>query len=308
MNEFAVSRTALVTALMRAAHTRCDPEPLIDDPWGERLVPESARKAIRHSILSRMDAGAQEGAPDSSDSVVDAALLANVACADVICRSRYTDDALRTAVADGIRQYVLVGAGFDSFAIRRPDFARDVEIFEVDHPATQRLKRQRLHACGIVLPASVHFIAADLAREDLGAALGRSPFDMRQPAFFSWLGVTMYLARGANLSALRAIAQSGAPGSVLVFTYLDQRLFDSDAGSARFDDLRKRVRSIGEPFVSGFDPATLAGDLRQVGLTLVEDLAVPAVLQRYGRTGASGLNAHSAGHIALARVAGSATR
>src|SRR5580704_18250216 len=117
MENIAPSRTALATALMRAAHTRLDPHPLINDSWGDRLVPESTRIEIR-----------------------DEALLRSRAYPNVITRTRYAEDALQAAVSRGIRQYVLIGAGFDSFALRRPAYSADLQIFEIDFPATQMLK------------------------------------------------------------------------------------------------------------------------------------------------------------------------
>jgi methyltransferase (TIGR00027 family) len=164
---------------MRAAHTRLDPHPLINDPWGDRLVPESARIEIE-----------------------DAALLRSRAYPNVITRTRYAEDALEAAVSRGIRQYVLIGAGFDSFALRRPAFSADLQIFEIDFPATQTLKIQRIKECGMSLPDSVHFIAADLSQESVAAALARSSFEPDRLTFFSWLGVTMYLTREANLATM----------------------------------------------------------------------------------------------------------
>jgi methyltransferase (TIGR00027 family) len=109
-----------------------------------------------------------------------------------------------------VRQYLILGAGFDSFALRRPEFARDLEIYDIDHSETQALKRRRLEDCGLVTPSSVHFIAADLAQEELSLALARSSFDPTLRSFESWLGVTMYLTRAANLATLRTVALSVA--------------------------------------------------------------------------------------------------
>src|SRR6202041_1646128 len=144
MEELAVSRTALATSLMRAAHTRLDPNPLINDPWGDRLVPESARDMFRKAALARMDADALRRALASPETIVDESLRRSRAYANVITRTRFAEDALQLAVARGIRQYVLIGAGFDSFALRRPAYAADLEIFEIDFPATQSLKVARI--------------------------------------------------------------------------------------------------------------------------------------------------------------------
>jgi methyltransferase (TIGR00027 family) len=277
LEDFAASRTALATSLMRAAHTRLDRNPLIEDPWGERLVPDSVRAMFS-----------------------DEALLQSRAYANVVTRTRYSEDALQAAVTQGIRQYVLIGAGFDSFALRRPAFAAELQIFEIDYPATQRLKRQRIAECSVTLPDSVHFIAADLAEESVAAALSRSPYRKDQLTFFSWLGVTMYLTREANLATLQSIASNSPPGSELVFTYFDARVFQ--LASAAFQEMKDRVASIGEPFLSGFDPGALGADLARCGLSLIEDLDGSGVAARYQRVGERSLGPSNFSHIALASV------
>src|SRR5258708_22987441 len=147
------------------------------------------------------------------------------------CCARYAEDALEAAVSQGIRQYVLIGAGFDSFALRRPAFSADLQIFEIDFPATQTFKIQRISECGISLPDSVHFIAADLSRESVAAALARSSFERDRLTFFSWLGVTMYLTREANLAPMRSIASCAPMDIELAFTYFDARLFQVQSES-----------------------------------------------------------------------------
>lgn len=221
----------------------------------------------------------------------------------VIVRSRYAEDALRQAMDRGVRQYVLIGAGFDSFALRYPDVSETLEIFEIDHPATQTLKQQSISECGISLPQSVHFVAADLANEDLTTALARSSFRKDEAAFFSWLGVTVYLTREANLATLRAVATCGARGSELVFTYVDQIEFAaSSCSSSSHNSNAQLVANMGEPYVSGFDPNGLAEDLAGVGLELVEDLDGQQMSDRYKRAGQNILRPPGSVHIVLARV------
>ncbi|MBA2672505.1 SAM-dependent methyltransferase [Ramlibacter sp.] len=281
MNPLDASRTALATSLMRALHSRHDPAPLLDDDWGDRLVPETFRAAV-----------------------LAQALRANAAYADVIIRTRYAEDALQAAVARGAVQYVVVGAGFDSFAYRRPAWAADLAIYEIDHPATQAMKRQRLAACGADVSASVEFIAADLSAETLGSALARSSFQPGRLTFFSWLGVSMYLAREANLSALEAMASCAPAGSELVFNYVDQAALAPGAqvGEA-FSKLKTAVSSAGEAFLSGFDPAMVGEQLEAAGLELLEDLDGEQAVARYDPSGANGLRSAAAAHIVHARVA-----
>ena len=278
MENLTASRTALATALIRALHTRTDPKPLIDDPWGDRLVPDTVRATM-----------------------ADDALLSSPAFANVILRSRFTEDALEAAARGGVRQYVLIGAGFDSFSLRRPSFAKDLNIFEIDHPATQQLKLERIAECGLSLPPSVHFIAADLSQQSVAAALSQSAYDPAVLTFFSWLGVTMYLTREANLATFRSVASCSPAGSLLAFTYMESGILQSQ--SAAFQELQARVSSMGEPFLSGFDPGLLADDLRSCGLELVEDLTGQAIIDRYHRAGTRGFERHSSSHVALARCA-----
>jgi methyltransferase (TIGR00027 family) len=285
---------------MRAVHTRLDPKPLINDSWGDRLVPGAVRGLILEAALAGLDAGARVVAMASPGALIDQYLMASPAYANVIFRTRYTEDALRAAVAGGARQYVLIGAGFDSFALRRPAFAADLAIFEIDHPATQMLKTERIAACGITLPESVHFIPADLARRSVAQALSDSPFRPDLAALFSWLGVTMYLTKEANLAALRSIASCSTPGSELAFTYLDEKALDSRSES--FRQLANTVASVGEPFRCGFHPQAIAGELRSCGLTLLEDLDSEQAAARYDRADLHGARASRFSHLALARV------
>jgi methyltransferase (TIGR00027 family) len=232
------SSTAIGTALMRAAHTRLDDPVLIDDPWGERLI-----------FADEVDLPRGR----ESDEDRDARLRAHPSYGTVIMRARYAEDALADAVGRGFRQYVIVGAGMDSFALRRPSFARDLDVFEVDHPWTQEYKTDRLARCGIERPSRLHLVAVDLGETGLDEALAGSAFRRGDPVFFSWLGVTTYLTRAANLATLRAIASCAPPGSEVVFSYLDQQILDGDGGPMR--EARAQVASLGEPWVSGFHPA-----------------------------------------------------
>ena len=271
---------------------------MIDDRWGDRLVPDAVRAAYRELALAKLDAGARAMA--HPDAALDAYLGATRGYANVILRTRYTEDALREAIAHGTRQYVIVGAGFDSFALRSPPFSAGVSVFEIDQPSTQALKRQRISECGISVPESLHLVAADLADDDLVAVLSRTAYRSSRPAFFSWLGVTMFLTREANLATLQAIAGCAAPGSELVFTYLDERIFRSPSES--FRTMQESMQATGEPFQSGFDPDHLAEDLRRVGLVLLHDLTDAQLVERLSRDRARAMTPLEYSHIAHARV------
>lgn len=301
MTDAGGSRTALVAALMRAVHTRTAHPPLIDDPWAARLVSVEDQAAFAARILEAAEPAVRPRlAALPVDAILDVALSRQPTYGGVVLRTRVAEDALADAVARGARQYVLVGAGFDSFAVRQPPFADALAIFEIDHPATQARKRERLAASGAVLPPNVRFVAADLGREPLADVLGRCGFSATVPAFFSWLGVSIYLTRDANLATLRGVATASAPGSEIVFTYTDQRALD--ARPPALEAQRARVAALGEPWLSGFDPTTLATDLADVGLALVDDLGPRELTARYCAGRADGLQPGRIGHVARARV------
>jgi methyltransferase (TIGR00027 family) len=283
------SVTAIATALMRATHTRLERPALIDDPWGDRLILAVERAAMLAGI----------GAED-----LDEALRAHPSYGTVILRARYAEDALEAAVAAGVRQYVIVGAGMDSFALRRPAFAREVEVFEVDHPASQAFKTARLAERGISLPARLHLVAADLGETRLDVALAGSAFDRERPAFFAWLGVTVYLTRAANLATFAAIAACATPASELVFSYIDRRVFDSARGQGAMREAAVRVAAAGEPWVSGFDPDAITEDLQGAGLELIESLGPTELAARYCAGRRDGFTPTPGSYVARARVAG----
>jgi methyltransferase (TIGR00027 family) len=273
---------------MRAVHTRLDDPALIHDPWGDRLVLAEEREAM----LARL------GADD-----LDTALRAHPAYGAVILRTRYAEDALASAMARNVGQYVLVGAGLDSFALRRPVSAHDLRIFEVDHPATQRFKTGRLQACEIPLPPGLHLVPIDLGKTSIDAGLAGSSFRSDQASFFSWLGVTIYLSRAANLDTLRAIAGCAQAGSELVFDYVDEAVLDSMRHQGATGQARTAVAAAGEPWISGFDPAQMSDDLGARGWELIANLGPEDLTARYCADRTDGLTPSPGAYIAHARVA-----
>jgi len=299
MQENVPSRTALTTSLIRAHHTRTSTAPLINDPWGDVLVPQSFLDVLLQWASQDDVHSAFVNEPQA---VLDRYLSALASYASVIFRSRYAEDALAAAISRGIRQYVQIGAGFDSYVLRRPRGAQDVEVYEVDHPATQDLKLQSLVKGGLSLPEHVEFIAADLTRESIGDALRRSKFRFDEPAFFSWLGVTIYLTHEANLASLRAIGQCCEQGSSLVFTYTDELGLMPGSQSAAYERMKRNAGTMGEPFLSGFAPQELAKLLSSVGFALDEDLSGVQLSERYACPPVAPLLPSAFSRVALAHV------
>lgn len=221
----------------------------------------------------------------------------------IIARARYIEDELDRAVRYGtIQQYVILGAGLDTFALRRPELLEHLCVFEIDHPATQAFKRKRLAQAGIEPSSRLHFIPLDFERESLSEALERSHFDPGRPAFFSWPGVTFYLKREEVMAVFGVIAALAQKSTRIVFDYLDQGFFDRDNPHYSVRLVLEKVRLIGEPMFTGFEPAKLSADLAQLGLIIREDLCADEVEKSFlmGRT--EGYHAGLYTHLAQAEV------
>ena len=295
------SRTAMTTSLIRAHHARTSADPLHVDPWGDWLVPESYKNQLAEWATEDARHSQDHPLRRSRAAVIDAYLESIPSYASVIFRARYAEDALARSVSGGVAQYVQIGAGFDSFS-RRKNAAAELKVYEIDHPATQSFKRERLAVCATTNHVEPEYISADLAQESLRSALSRSSFSFGALAFMSWLGVSVYLSRSQNESALRSIASSFAPGSVLVFTYTDQRALDgSDQGFRR---MQKNAASMGEPFLTGFMPSEMAQYLNSLGLDLLEDVNGLELASRYAACGHLVRTASRYSRLALAKVSG----
>jgi methyltransferase (TIGR00027 family) len=288
------SRTAVVAAFFRAYHFEHDRPLILADGFARRLITDGEHDAIAAREIENLTA--VEPAADRA-TALRRAVHEMSAAGHVLVRARYTEDRLAER---GFSQYVLVGAGLDTFAFRGAD-AR-VDVFEVDHPSTQAMKRRRLAAAGLLPPPNLHFVAADLERESVADALARAPFARGRPALFGWLGVTMYLTREAVFSTLAALGRAAAPGSEVIFDYVDIAGFGS--GNPLLRLTVERARELGEPFISGFDPAALPEELSATGLGLIEDLGAAEVNHRYFDGRADGLRARPHAHVACAAVQG----
>lgn len=275
------SRTAQGAALHRAAHQLLDHPPVFADPLALRIVGEEAAGELR----AGRDPHAMTGA---------AGLRAFIAA-----RSRFSEDCLAAAMARGVRQYVLLGAGLDTFAYRAP--RPGLRVFEVDHPATQGWKLSRLAEVGITVPVSVTYAPVDFERETIGEGLKRVGFAFDEPAVFAWLGVTPYLTREAVMATL-AFVSSLAKGSEIVFDYAQPPGRTGAAHDKGFEEMAARVAASGEPFLSLFDGETLKHDIVALGFSFVEDLDSKALNARYFGGRNDGLALRGRGHLMHARV------
>ena len=199
----------------------------------------------------------------------------------VYTRARFGEDRLEEAVARGLEQYVIIGAGYETLAMRRTDLMERLTVYEMDLAATQETKRDRMRKAGIPTPEGLRYVAVDLNVETVEDALGRAGFDAGRRALFSWFGVTFYLGKDAIRQTLRSIAGSMAPGSAVMFDYLA----DAASTPAGSRDLRERcadfVARRGEPWISSFDPAEIPGFLAGIGYAQIDHLEPDGIGQRY---------------------------
>jgi len=198
----------------------------------------------------------------------------------MVVRSRYAEDQLAEAIRRGASQYVILGAGLDTFAYRNPYRDSALRVFEVDHPVTQDWKLSRLAAAGIAIPRSLTFVPVDFERQSLADGLERANFRRDAVTFFSWLGVTPYLTSEAMNSTLAYVAAM-PKGSGVVFDYAVPRSSLTFLGRLAFDRVASRVAAAGEPFRLCIHPDSLAAQLRSMGFESLEDLGTDEINERY---------------------------
>lgn len=271
MSDRKASRTALATAYMRAVHQLLDGEPrILEDPIVLLLLGPAGLRQINDSANPYRTPEAE-------------ALRAHV-----VLRSRFAEDRLAAAVLRGVTQYIILGAGFDTFAFRQPEWARTLKIAEIDHFETQAVKRSKLEAAGLEMPENAVFGHLDFEHESLLDGLLRYDVSLDQPTFFSWLGVTMYLKEDAIDAVLRTVVLFPS-GSEIVLTFSQPSEQASAAKTEHLSCLAERVASVGEPFVTYFEPDELEAKLRSIGFSQVEFLSSAEAEERYFRQRPKGL-------------------
>lgn len=271
-------------AAARAHHLLFDQDPVFHDDYGAVLTSDWWKRVLRVPVLRR---------------VVMEWLLrpARPGAASVIGRARYLEDQVEPALDRGVTQYVIVGAGMDSFAARRPDLRDRLRIIELDHPNTQRVKRMRLgpgHAFG----DRVAYVPIDFEQEDIAYALQRSTFDPTQKTLFSWMGVSHYLPKPVVYDALESMRAAAPAGCEVIFDYHTHRKRTVDTLPQKF--LRVLTRSVGERQISAFDDAEVERILRERGLDTVDLITGDRMNAQYFMGRHDGLRA--LGHVRVAHL------
>ena len=279
MKERQPSWTAMGAAGYRAAHQVLEGGRVFTDPFARAILGREAE-----AIIAGLSA-------DPAQRPIRIFMAA---------RSRYAEDCLGVAVSRGVRQAVVLGAGFDTFALRNPHSELGLRVFEVDHPSTQAWKLKRLAEAGLAVPASLTFAAVDFERQGLSPGLLAAGFNPDRPAFFIWLGVVPYLEREAIAATLRYIAS--LPGSEVVFDYSEPlENYPPELRNAAAA-VSARAAAIGEPWLTHFDPADIAQALRDHGFQDLEDLGLAEIGIRYLGVSAAETTSSPGPHVIRARI------
>ena len=330
MKENTVTFPASIIAWCRAYHAVHDDPKIFDDFLADHLLTEEQRKYFDkityRSIKVTHYLGSQKTVPSiiklllpqrfkrtyeaigpkdlnvisSLSSAVDWYMHATGAPALAVSRARYTEDSLMEAVRKGVKQYVILGAGMDTFAFRCPELMEKLQVFEVDHPVTQALKRQRLTELGWEIPKQLYFVPVDFTRQRLDEALKHSSYDPKALGFFNWLGVTYYLPCATVFDTLHLVAGIAPKGSTIIFDYLDTDAYDHAKVTPRGQWLLWSL--IGAKTKSGFDPSALSHDLATLGLRLKENLSPPDIEALYFQGHPGNYHAQEHAHFACAVV------
>jgi methyltransferase (TIGR00027 family) len=272
------SRTALGAAVHRAVHQSVEDGAIFADAFAASILDDETRARLN------------EAAADPSQRPMRLFIAA---------RSRFSEDALAACVARGARQVVVLGAGLDTFALRNPHAGQGVRVFEVDYPATQRWKRERLKQAALAVPDSLTFTPIDFERESLDHGLAAAGFLADRPAFFQWLGVVPYLTRQAFSLTLDFIA--AVPDSEVVFDYAEP--FENYPAGRREHvmAIADSAAARDEPWLGLYQPAEISEMLCRKGFRAVEDLGLAELTERFYGAFKQGIAIGPGGHVVRAR-------
>jgi methyltransferase (TIGR00027 family) len=269
------SRTALGAAMHRAVHQTLEGGVIFSDPYALQILDDEARAGLATMV----------------DDPAHRPMRLFIAA-----RSRFSEESMAGCVARGVRQVVILGAGLDTFSLRNSHAG--VTVYEIDYPATQAWKRERLAQAGVAIPPSLTFAPVDFERQSLAEGLAAAGFRADQPAYFQWLGVVPYLTREAIVATLDFIA--AIKGAAVVFDYAEPFENFPPAMRANLTAIAQRAAALGEPWLSMFDSPNMAALVRGRGFADFEDVTRAELAARYYGELGRGLLAGPGPHVVRA--------
>lgn len=274
------SLTALISSFGRVYHAENDSPIIFNDTLSRQLMTDNEYQQIYGYMLGGIDFFAPDKKTDfaSADDMIKWIIQMQIAPTP-LARARYCEDALKTAIFTGTTQYVILGAGMDTFAFRNPDLLNDLHVFEVDHPLTQEEKQKRICRAGWETPKNLHYVPMDFAIDNLTDKLLSCGFNKDRKTFFSWLGVSYYLTSEQIENMIKAISEFSTEGSSLLFDYATEDLFNSPI--KRVQNMIAMAAASGEPMKSCFSYNKLERMLEKYRFLIYEHLCTEEIQKRF---------------------------
>ncbi|WP_105616365.1 class I SAM-dependent methyltransferase [Vallitalea okinawensis] len=301
MNTNQPDLTALITTFARAYHSINCVNKIFDDYLAYDILGEESFLFLRDS-LSNLYNLLNPNVPIYDKNKKLDWVMKNQSSPITLSRSQYTEDCLNSIIKNESIQYVILGAGLDTYAFRQPAQPNNLQIYELDQPQTQSYKLNRIKELGWSTPNNLCFLPIDFTKENLYTILSGSNFKTDSQSLFSWLGVAMYLSDETILTVLQSIATISAPGSLIIFDYLDLDAFNDSQTTSNVQHLIKLAERSGHSINSGIDSKKLPDTLSQIGLKVKEILTPVDIEKRFFLNCDSGYHSFDHIHFALIEV------
>lgn len=274
------SVTALMAAFGRAFHTANVRKPVFADTKARELITDEEYTAMGRYILDGVDFFCPDQKEKFSGEEETLRYLVHTQIAPTpLARAAFCEERLKIFARMESVQYVILGAGMDTFAFRETDFMETHKVFEVDHPLTQADKLNRVHRAELTIPDNLRYVAVDFSKDDLKAKLLEAGFDPTKKSFFSWLGVSYYLSKEEIEETFKRIASLSVKGSRVIFDYADEKLFDSEIRRVR--NMLAMASAGGEPMKSCFEYDQLQRLLEKHRFIICERMDAQDIQERY---------------------------
>lgn len=282
MKKGGYSLTSLISAFGRAYHSQFDTPKIFDDFIAKDLISQKEYHDIKENMVQGIQFFNREIAEKYKDNTEEILKwITQVQLSPTpLARAAYCENVLQNEIRLGVKQYVILGAGLDTFCLRHPELENTLEIFEVDHPSTQEFKMRRLDEVDLKIPANLHFIPIDFTKMFSYEKLFEKGFSYEK-TFFSLLGVSYYLTKDELLSLLDHLFAKVPTGSSIVFDYADERLFEEKGLSNRVENMVKMATASGEPMKSCFSYFEIENMLEKLGLLIYEHLSPTKIQKLY---------------------------
>lgn len=274
--------TALVTAYARAYHALHDKQKIFNDTLIPELFSEEEKKNFGIHLAAQLALIAPEEAAKNPDPGTALALVMQHHTASItLSRSRFTEEALLESINTGVTQYVLLGAGLDTFAFRHAELEDRIQIFEIDHPATHTMKIERIKKAGWKIPDNLHFVPVNFNEEDFAEKLLHAGFQTTEKSFFSFLGVSYYLPQKTLDTTFSLFHTLTPQESLFSLDILETEAFQDTTTNKKVALMKVLVERVGEPMITGFDIQTLEENFKEFELRLHTHLSPTLIEKTY---------------------------